>query len=152
MPVCVARCANIYGGGDLNFSRLVPDTIRAVLENKNPIIRSDGTPVRDYLYIKDAVSAYLTLGEKLEKVKGEAFNFGSNAPISVLELVTKILNISSSNLKPIIKGKGKTKGEIDKQYLSSEKARKLLKWTPEYGLDDGLKETFAWYKSYFASL
>lgn len=152
MPVCVARCANIYGGGDLNFSRLVPDTIRAVLESKNPIIRSDGTPVRDYLYVKDAVSAYLTLGEKLEKVKGEAFNFGSNAPISVLDLVTKILDISGSNLKPIIKGKGKTKGEIDRQYLYSEKARKLLGWSPRYELDEGLKETFEWYKSYFASL
>jgi len=153
LPVCVARCANIYGGGDLNFSRLVPDTIRAVLESKNPRIRSDGTPVRDYLYIKDVVSAYLTLGEKLEKVKGEAFNFGSNAPISVLELVTKILEFSSSKgLRPIIKGKGKPKGEIDRQYLSSEKAEKLLGWMPKYELEKGLKETLEWYKSYFASL
>jgi CDP-glucose 4,6-dehydratase len=116
------------------------------------VIRSDGTPVRDYLYIKDAVSAYLALGEKLEKVEGEAFNFGSNEPISVLELVTRILEISGSKLKPVIKGKGKAKGEIDRQYLSSEKAGKLLGWAPEYKLEDGLKETFEWYKSYFASL
>jgi len=152
LPVCVARCANIYGGGDLNFSRLVPDTIRSILQGGNPIIRSDGTPVRDYLYIKDAVSAYLTLGKKSGKVKGEAVNFGSDAPISVLELVTKILEISSSDLRPIIKGTGKIKGEIDRQYLSSEKAGKLLRWAPRYELEDGLKETFEWYKSYFASL
>ena len=152
LPVCVARCANIYGGGDLNFSRLVPDTIRSILQGGNPIIRSDGTPVRDYLYIKDAVSAYLTLGKKSGKVKGEAVNFGSDAPISVLELVTKILEISGSDLRPIIKGTGKIKGEIDRQYLSSEKAGKLLRWAPRYELEDGLKETFEWYKSYFASL
>lgn len=153
LPVCVTRCANIYGGGDLNFSRLVPDTIRAVLHDKNPIIRSDGTPVRDYLYCKDAVSAYLTLGEKLDRVKGEAFNFGSNAPISVLELVTKILALSGNKkLRPIIKGTGKTDGEIERQYLSSEKAKKLLGWAPRYEFEKGLKETFEWYKSYFASL
>ena len=152
LPVCIARCANIYGGGDLNFSRLVPDTIRSILQGGNPIIRSDGTPVRDYLYIKDAVSAYLTLGEKLGKVKGEALNFGSDQPISVLELVTKILEISGSDLRPIIKGTGKIKGEIDRQYLSSEKAGKLLEWVPRYELEDGLKETFEWYKSYFTSL
>jgi CDP-glucose 4,6-dehydratase len=153
LPVCVARCANIYGGGDLNFSRLVPDTIRAVLHGRNPVIRSDGTPVRDYLYIKDAVSAYLTLGEKLERVKGEAFNFGSDVPVSVLELVQKILEISGSkDLKPVIKGKGKPKGEIERQYLSSEKALKLLGWRAKYGLEEGLRETLEWYKAYFASL
>ena len=152
LPVCVSRCANIYGGGDLNFSRLVPDTIRSVIRGTPPIIRSDGTPVRDYMYIKDVVSAYLTLGEKLEEVKGEAFNFGSNAPISVLQLVTKILDIAGSDLRPVIKGKGSIKGEIDRQYLSSEKAAKLLDWKPKYGLEDGLKETFEWYKAYFASM
>ncbi len=152
MDISVARCANIYGGGDLNFSRIIPDTIQSVSEGKNPVIRSDGTPVRDYLYIKDAVGAYLKLGETNKKVKGKAFNFGSNNPISVIELVNKILKISGADLKPIIKGKGKTKGEIDRQYLSSNYARELLGWAPRYNIDEGLKETFKWYKSYFASL
>ena len=148
LPVAVTRCANIYGGGDLNFSRIIPDTIRSVLFDRNPIIRSDGTPVRDYLYIADAVDAYLTLAEKLEKVKGEAFNFGTNSPVSVLELVNKIIKISGkTHLKPIVKGEAK--GEINRQYLSSEKARKMLGWKPRYNLDRGLKETIAWYKKYF---
>ncbi len=153
LPVAVARCANIYGGGDLNFSRLVPDTVRAALQGRNPIIRSDGTPVRDYIYIKDAVTAYLTLGDKLKKVKGGAFNFGSNAPISVLELVNEILEVAGrKDLKPVIRGRGRVKGEIDRQYLSSEKAEKLLGWRVKYPLREGLRETIEWYRDYFSSL
>jgi CDP-glucose 4,6-dehydratase len=148
LPVAVTRCANIYGGGDLSFSRIIPDTIRSVLFDRNPIIRSDGTPVRDYLYIADAVDAYLTLAEKLEKVKGEAFNFGTNSPIGVLELVNKIIKISGkTHLKPIIKREAE--GEINRQYLSGEKARRMLGWKPRYNLDKGLKETIAWYNKYF---
>lgn len=149
IPVAVTRCANIYGGGDLNFSRIIPDTIRSIIFNKNPVIRSDGTPVRDYIYIKDVVGAYFTLAEKLLRVKGEAFNFGTNNPISVLDLVKKIIKHSGKKLKPVIKGKEKMKGEIQRQYLSSEKAQKLLGWTPKYALDEGLRKTIRWYKDYF---
>lgn len=150
LPVVVIRCANIYGGGDLNFSRIIPDTIRSVLASKDPVIRSDGTPVRDYIYIEDVVDAYLSLAEKLEKVNGEAFNFGTNLPISVLDLVNNMIKISGKTyLKPIIKGKGKTKGEIDRQYLSCEKALKILGWKPKYDLNKGLRETIEWYRKYF---
>lgn len=150
LPVAITRCANTYGGGDLNFSRIVPDTIRSVLHDKNPLIRSDGTPIRDYLYISDAVEGFLTLAEKLGSVKGKAFNFGTNSPISVLELVNKIIMLSGkSHLEPVITGTGKTTGEIDRQYLSSEKAERVLGWKPEYDLDRGLKETLEWYRGYF---
>jgi len=148
LPVAITRLANTYGGGDLNFSRIIPDTIRAILKKQSPIIRSDGTPVRDYMYVKDAASAYLILAENLHKkeVIGQAFNFGTNTPINVINLVKKILKIANSALKPAVKGKGKTKGEIDKQYLDSSKAKRLLNWQPSCILDRGLKETFEWYK------
>lgn len=145
--VGVTRCSNIYGGGDLNFSRIVPDTIRSVLLNKNPIIRSDGTPVRDYLYVSDAVNAYLSLAENLDRamIKGETFNFGTGNPISVLDLVRKIIELSRKhNLKAVILGKG-TK-EIEKEYLSFGKARDLLKWKPEVSLEEGLDKTIKWYR------
>lgn len=149
----VHNCCNIYGGGDLNFSRIIPDSIRSVILNKNPIIRSDGTPVRDFIYIADVVSGYLTLAENLERneVKGEAFNFGSNSPISILDLVNKIIKISGKKLKPEIVGKGKPKAEIDRQYLSSEKAEKLLNWKPKVSLEEGLRKTMKWYEEYFKS-
>ncbi len=146
MPLAVTRCCNIFGGGDMN-PNIVPDTLKKVLKNENPVIRSDGTPVRQYLYIKDAVYAYTLLTEKLldEKVKGEAFNFGSSDPISVMDLVNLILRLTGKeNLKPEILGTAKR--EIDEQYLSSEKAKKLLNWEPKYSLEDGLKETIEWYK------
>lgn len=152
LPVVVSRCANTYGGGDLNFSRIVPDTIRSIIQDKNPIIRSDGTPIRDYMYILDAVNAFLTLAERIDdkNVLGQAFNFGTERPITVLDLVNKIIDISEkTTLKPEIKGKGKPKGEIDKQYLSIEKAKRVLGWEPQYNLDEGLKETIDWYRAYF---
>jgi len=152
LPVAVARCANTYGGGDLNFSRIIPDTIRSILLGKNPVIRSDGTPVRDYMYILDAVGAYLILGEGVgeEGVVGRAFNFGTEKPISVLDLVNKIIAISGRTaLRPVIKGKGKTKGEIDKQYLLVDRARKILGWKSRYGLEEGLKKTIEWYTRVF---
>jgi len=153
LPIGITRCCNIYGGGDLNFSRIVPDTSRSVIFNKNPVIRSDGTPVRDFLFIGDVTAAYLTLAENLERnnVKGEAFNFGSNSPIKILDLVDKIIKVSEKNLKPIILGKGKQKGEISVQYLSNEKAEKLLKWKPKVSLEEGLKKTIKWYTNYFSS-
>jgi CDP-glucose 4,6-dehydratase len=152
LPVGITRCCNIYGGGDLNFSRIIPDAIRSIVFNKNPIIRSDGTPVRDFIYITDVVNAYLTLAENLDKknVKGEAFNFGSNSPIKILDLVNKIIKVSGKNLKPVIKGEGKPKGEISEQYLSSEKARKILKWEPKIPLEIGMKKTINWYENFFA--
>ncbi len=152
LPVGITRCCNIYGGGDLNFSRIVPDTIRSIIFNKNPIIRSDGTPVRDFIYITDVVNAYLTLAENLDKknVRGGAFNFGSNSPIKILDLVNNIIKISGGNLKPVIKGREKPEGEISKQYLSSEKAKKRLNWVPKVLLETGLRETIKWYKDFFA--
>jgi len=148
--LAITRCANFYGGGDLNFNRIVPGTIKSILFNQSPIIRSDGDYIRDYLYIKDAVKAYLRLAENLQKeeVQGEAFNFGTDTPIKVLELVKKILKISDSNhLKPIILGE--VKSEIKVQYLDSSKAEKILGWKPIYDLDTGLQETILWYKDFF---
>lgn len=149
LPVAVTRNANTYGGADLNFSRLIPDTIRSVINIKQPIIRSDGSPERDYMYIKDAVNAYLTLASNLNRkdVQGEAFNFGTSKPISVLDLYGKILKSMGSKIKPKILGEAKN--EIDMQYLSIEKAKRILKWQPKYSIEQGLKETIAWYKGFF---
>jgi len=144
MPVAVTRCTNVYGGGDLSWSRIIPGTIRSILMNEKPIIRSDGTPVRDYLFIDDCVRAYVTVAEKIDGTKGEAFNFGTNEPVSVLELTKKILAVAGSKLEPVIQGTAKH--EIDKQYSSSEKAEKILGWKCSIGLNDGLKRTCDWYK------
>jgi CDP-glucose 4,6-dehydratase len=153
LAAAITRCANIYGPGDINFSRIIPDTIRAALNNTDPIIRSDGTPLRDYIYIDDAVRAYLLLARALylnkNKVKGEAFNFGAGKPISVLRLVYLILKLSGkNNLKPKILSKHKIKGEIDKQYLSSRKANRVLGWRCRHSLVDGLNKTLSWYRAH----
>lgn len=153
LAVAVTRCANIYGPGDLNFSRIIPDTIRSVILNKKPIIRSNGTPLRDYVYIADIVTAYLVLAKSLyqnkDKIKGEVFNFGTGKPVSVVKLVNLIVEISGNkSLQPQILIKNKIKGEIDKQYLSANKAAKVLKWAADYTLSEGLKLTFQWYKEY----
>jgi CDP-glucose 4,6-dehydratase len=153
LPIAITRCCNIYGGGDLNFSRIIPGTIRSIISNQDPVLRSDGTPVRDFIYVKDAASAYVTLAENMEKkgVKGEAFNFGSNAPINMLDLVKSIIKASGrKNLKPDVQGKKKPDAEIDEQYLSSEKANLVLGWKPKFGLDAGLKETIRWYEDYLS--
>lgn len=152
LNTAVTRCANIYGPGDFNFSRIMPDTIRQALLGNNPVIRSDGTPLRDYIFIDDIVRAYLLLAKKLYngKIKhGEAFNFGSGRPINVLSLVNKILKIAKKeDLDPEILSKRKISGEIDRQYLSNRKAEITLGWKSKYSLDEGLKETFKWYKKY----
>lgn len=149
LPVVVTRNANTYGAGDLNFSRLVPDAIRSVLLNKEFLIRSDGTPERDYMYAQDAVDGYVVLAEhiKEKEVKGEAFNFGTQEPVSVVTLFEKIAVLCG---KPKMKPKilGSATNEIDRQYLCIDKARRLLKWKPRYSLDKGLKETIQWYKAY----
>lgn len=146
LPVTVTRFANVYGGGDFNFSRIIPDTIRLLLLNKQPIIRSDGTPVRDYIYISDVVDAYLLSGEKIEKTIGNAFNFGTNMPTSVLNLVNLMIKISDKNIKPLIEGKGAPSGEIDRQFLDSSKAKRILGWEAKVPLEEGLKYTYEWYE------
>lgn len=155
LAVAVTRCANIYGGGDLNFSRIVPDTLRALIHGKAPVIRSDGTPLRDYMYVVDAAEAYLTLAEQLARdgVAGEAFNFGTERPISVLDLVKEMIAVSGRRgLEPEVLGRGKSAGEIDAQYLSCRKARERLGWEPRFDLSWGLKESYGWYYRFFRSV
>lgn len=149
-PLAIARCGNFYGGGDFHFSRIIPGTIYSLLTGKNPVIRSDGTPLRDYIYIDDVVEAYLTLGENLkrEEIWGEGFNFGTETPISVIDLVNKIIKISGrTQLKPVTLNEARN--EIQEQYLSCKKARKLLGWKPRYSLDKGLRLAFQWYKDFY---
>ncbi|MDD5165795.1 MAG: GDP-mannose 4,6-dehydratase [Candidatus Omnitrophica bacterium] len=150
LPVCITRCANLYGGGDLNFSRIIPGTIRSAFYNEQPIIRSDGKYLRDYFYAEDAVLAFLTLAEKMQdkKVHGEAFNFSSGIHVTVLDLVTKILKLMNKKLSPKILNE--TKHEIKDQYLSIQKAGKVLAWHPSYDLDSGLKKTIKWYEEYLS--
>lgn len=151
MPVSISRCGNFFGGGDLNWSRIVPGTLKSAFANERPIIRSDGSYVRDYIYVKDAASAYMLLGEKTGamKLRGEAFNFSNEQHLTVLELVKKILAAAGKPaLKPDIKNEPLY--EIKKQHLDASKARKTLGWKSEWGIDKGLKETADWYKSYFS--
>jgi CDP-glucose 4,6-dehydratase len=149
-PAVVTRCGNFYGGGDLNFSRIVPGTIRSVLRGTRPIIRSDGQFVRDYFYVEDGAIAYMTLAEKLAENRdliGEAFNFSNEYEITVLELVTQILSLMRSNLEPDIRNEAAH--EIRKQVLSAQKARRMLGWTPRFDLQEGLKRTIDWYRAHF---
>lgn len=149
LPVCVTRCANLYGGGDLNFSRIVPGTIRSAFYNEEPVIRSDGKYLRDYFYVEDAVSAFMLLAEKMREasVCGEAFNFSSGIHVDVLEIVSRILKLMKKELKPKILNE--TRNEIKDQFLSIEKASKLLGWSPEHSLDSGLAKTIRWYEEFF---
>jgi len=149
LPVGIARCGNIYGGGDLNWSRVVPGTIRSILKGERPIIRSDGKFVRDYIYVKDAARAYLRLAEHLadKTVQGQGFNFSLGKPLNVLEIVGIIQKLMhAQHLQPVIQNTAK--GEILNQYLSSEKAERLLKWQPSCGLEKGLEETISWYQEF----
>ena len=149
MPVSITRCGNIYGGGDLNFNRLVPGTISSALVGDRPIIRSDGKYVRDYFYVLDAVEAYVALAEKMDdrKLWGEAFNFGTEEKFTVLEIVKKILALTNPSLRPEILNEAS--GEIREQYLSAKKAHRMLGWKARYPMSKGLDETIAWYKAYF---
>jgi CDP-glucose 4,6-dehydratase len=150
MPIAIARCGNLYGGGDLHWNRLVPGTMRAIIENTPPLIRSDGTLTRDYLFVEDGAGAYLTLAEKLaadEKLRGQAFNFGNNAPLSVLDLMQKILQISGrEDLQPRILNEAGN--EIPAQYLDSSRAQKMLGWQPQFSLEEGLEKTLDWYRKF----
>jgi len=149
LPVCITRCGNLYGGGDLNFNRIIPQTIRSVIYGEAPVIRSDGSFIRDYFYVEDAVKAYLLLAEKMNdlRLEGEAFNFSNEIQLTVLELVNKILELMESDIEPIILNQGSN--EIRHQYLSAQKAREVLGWSPYYTIEEGLKRTIAWYREFF---
>ncbi len=148
LPVAVTRLANVYGGGDFNFSRLVPDTIRAIIAGERPVIRSDGTPERDFIYVEDAVDAYLAICEGIddEPNRGLAFNAGAGRPWPVLEIVRTLLDVAGSDLQPDVQGSGTPAGEIDRQYLDSSLIKERLGWEPRWGLRDGLAATYEWYK------
>lgn len=149
LPVAVARCGNIYGGGDLNWSRIVPGTIRSVLAGERPVLRSDGKYVRDYLYIEDVVDAYIALAEGLEHpgVAGEAFNISPEKPLTVLEITRALLRLlGREDLEPVILDQARA--EIRDQYLDSSKAARVLGWKAKWGLDAGLTETISWYRKY----
>ena len=148
-PVAVTRCGNIYGGGDLNWSRIVPGTIRSLHAGERPIIRSDGKFIRDYLYVQDAVQAYLRTAEELARpeVQGQAFNFAPDQPRTVLEVVDALARLMGrEDLPPVILDQAKA--EIRDQYLSSEKAHRVLSWQPRCGFEEGLRETIAWYRDF----
>lgn len=151
LPVAVTRSANIYGPGDLNLSRIIPGTILSVAQNERPIIRSDGTPVRDFVYVDDIARAYLLLAEKIDEAGGEAFNLGSGEPIQMLELVNKIVRLmdKENELEPRIMLQTKIEREIDAQYLSSEKVFQKFGWKPEVSLEVGLSKSIEWYRDYF---
>lgn len=147
VPVAITRCGNFYGGGDLNWNRVVPGTIRSILRNERPIIRSDGKYIRDYFYIEDGAAAYMLLAERLtadKKLIGAAFNFSNELQITVLDLVNTILKKMGSTLEPDVLNEARH--EILHQYLSAERARKELNWHPQFTLDQGLERTIAWYK------
>ncbi len=151
LPIAIARCGNVYGGGDLNWSRIVPGTIRSFLHGERPIIRSDGTYVRDYIYVKDAACAYMRLAECLGNgpARGEAFNFSTEKPMTVLEMVNVIQKLMDcAHLEPDIRDSAE--GEIRSQHLSSAKARDILKWKPQFDLESGFCETISWYRGYLA--
>jgi CDP-glucose 4,6-dehydratase len=144
LPVAIARCGNIFGGGDFNWNRLVPGTIRSVLLGKNPVIRSNGLMVRDYFYVEDAVNAYICLAES--RVTG-AYNFGNEEPRTVIGMTNEILRLMESKLEPAIMNLANN--EIAEQSLCTKKAREELNWNPAFTLEEGLKKTIAWYKDYF---
>jgi CDP-glucose 4,6-dehydratase len=150
LPVAITRCGNFYGGGDLNWNRIVPGTIRSVLRGQPPVIRSDGLFVRDYVYVEDGAAAYTFLAEKLGEDRGlggEAFNFSNEEPITVLDLVGRILRLMGSDLRPEIRNEASH--EICQQYLNAGKARSRLDWWPLFSLDEGLRLTIDWYQQYF---
>ena len=150
LPVAVTRFANVYGGGDLNFSRLVPEAVSAAIQGRAPVLRSDGSPERDFLYVEDAASAYLALADNLHRdaVRGEAFNAGGGRPHRVGEVVETIARLASTGVEPEIRGEGNPEGEIDRQYVDPSKLREVVGWTPSVDLEAGLRRTIAWYREH----
>jgi CDP-glucose 4,6-dehydratase len=154
LPVCITRFGNLFGAGDLNFNRLVPGTIRSVVREENPVIRSDGKFTRDYIYVEDAAHAYMTLAQNMmvnPSIKGEAFNFSYGVPLDVCQMVDRILgHMGRSDLQPQILGAASN--EIPHQYLTAAKANTQLNWEPKFNLDEGLLRTISWYKDWFKEL
>jgi len=150
LPLAVTRFANVYGGGDLNFSRLIPETVAAVLDGRPPAIRSDGSPERDFLHVDDAVAAYLAIADALAggEAAGEAFNAGGERPHSVREVVELIAAAADAGIEPDFQGEGNPDGEIDRQFVDSGKLRELTGWRPEVELGDGLERTLEWYRAH----
>ena len=149
VPVAVTRCGNFYGGGDLNWNRLIPGTIRSALKNERPVIRSDGTLIRDYFYVEDGAAAYMQLAQALHarpELRGEAFNFSNELQVDVLTLTKKILERMKSPLEPDVRAEARN--EIQHQWLSAAKARRMLGWAPQFTLDEGLERTIAWYRDF----
>ena len=151
VPVAITRCGNFYGGGDLNWNRLVPGTIRSALRGKRPVIRSDGTLIRDYFYVEDGAAAYMLLAEALHgrpALAGEAFNFSNELQVDVLSLTKQILTHVQSDLEPDVRADAQH--EIQHQWLTAAKARRELQWTPQFTLDEGLDRTIAWYREFLS--
>jgi CDP-glucose 4,6-dehydratase len=150
LPVAVTRFANLYGGGDLNRSRLVPEVTQAAITGRRPVIRSDGTPERDFLYVEDAVEAYLAIWDLLADGRGagEAFNAGGDRPHSVLEVVELVCRIAGTGVAPEIRGHGTPAGEITRQWVDSSKLRTMSGWAPRTSLEDGLRRTVEWYRAH----
>jgi CDP-glucose 4,6-dehydratase len=147
LPVAITRCGNFFGGGDLNWNRLIPGTIRSVLNGERPVIRSDGQYIRDYIYIEDGALAYILLAEQLAarpELRGQAFNFSNENPMTVQAITQRILHLMDSPLEPVILNQ--VTNEIREQYLSSTKARQMLQWRPAYSLDEALRQTIDWYR------
>jgi CDP-glucose 4,6-dehydratase len=150
LPTAVTRFANLYGGGDLNLSRLVPEAALAAIEGRRPVIRSDGTLERDFLYVEDAADAYLAICDLLADGRGagEAFNAGSDMPRSVLEVVDLTCKVAGTGVEPDVRGKGTPPGEITRQWVDSTKLRTMSGWAPRVSLEEGLRRTVEWYREY----
>jgi len=155
LPLAVTRCANTYGEGDLNISRVIPAVIISGLKGESPVINNNGISIRDFLYIKDAVSAYLLLAQALDRkeIQGHPYNFGLNKPVTMLDLANLILLlVGRSDIKPKVISECKTSAEIDQQSVSFEKAKTELGWEPKWSLEQGLKETINWYKEHLREI
>jgi len=148
MPIAVTRLANVYGPGDVNWARLIPDTARALVRGERPVIRSDGSPERDYLFVEDAADAYLAVADSLDDPaqRGRAWNAGSGVPLSVLDVVRRLIAVSGREVEPDIQGTGVPHGEIDRQYLDPTAMRQELGWNARWDFDDGLRVTWEWYE------
>ncbi|MFN9370511.1 MAG: NAD-dependent epimerase/dehydratase family protein [Planctomycetaceae bacterium] len=152
LPVAITRCGNFYGGGDLNWNRIIPGTIRSVIRGERPVIRSDGSFIRDYFYVEDGAAAYMLLAEQLAgrpELRGEAFNFSNEIQLTALDVVRQVLASLGSSLEPEILNQASN--EIPHQYLSAEKARRLLNWSPAFTFPEGLQKTIAWYRDFLGA-